>query len=193
MVDAMLDNAKHEEHEQYVQPQKVVVASQNPVKINAALRGFTRMFPGSKYTAIGVSVSSGVPDQPLSDEETLQGALNRIQNAREAEPGADYYVGLEGGLHTDGSCFQSFAWISVEDKAGRKARRAPRPTISPEEVFKPVRGGMELGHADDVVFGRSNSKQLNGPTGILTDDVVDRSVFMNKRSSWRSSRSRIRH
>ncbi|KAH8881761.1 Maf/Ham1 [Thozetella sp. PMI_491] len=164
-------------NEEQAHPQVVVVASQNPVKIKAALKGFTSMFPGSTYTTVGVSVPSGVPDQPMSDDETLQGALNRIRNAREAKPGADFYIGLEGGLHTEGSCFQSFAWIAVEDKAGRKGKARSATYYLPEEVSKLVRGGMELGHADDVVFGRSNSKQVNGSTGILTDDAVDRSTF----------------
>ena len=37
-----------------------------------------------------------------------------------------------------------------------------------------MRQGLELGQADDIVFGRSNSKQANGAVGILTDDVIDR-------------------
>jgi non-canonical (house-cleaning) NTP pyrophosphatase len=37
-----------------------------------------------------------------------------------------------------------------------------------------VRHGMELGHADDQVFGRNNSKQMNGAVGILTANAIDR-------------------
>jgi non-canonical (house-cleaning) NTP pyrophosphatase len=33
---------------------------------------------------------------------------------------------------------------------------------------------VELGEADDCIFGRSNSKQINGAVGILTADAVDR-------------------
>lgn len=156
-------------------PLIVVVASQNAVKINAALRGFTRMFPNSMYTAVGVTVPSGIAEQPMSDKETLQGALNRVQNARDAKPGADYYVGIEGGLHLDNSTFQSFAWVAVAGKDGRTGKARSVTWYLPEEVSKLVREGMELGQADDLVFGVSNSKQLNGSSGILTGDVVDRS------------------
>jgi non-canonical (house-cleaning) NTP pyrophosphatase len=31
-----------------------------------------------------------------------------------------------------------------------------------------------LGEADDIVFGRSNSKQKEGAIGLLTGNVVDR-------------------
>ena len=36
---------------------------------------------------------------------------------------------------------------------------------------------MELGDADDVIFGRTNSKQGNGSVGILTADVITRTIF----------------
>jgi non-canonical (house-cleaning) NTP pyrophosphatase len=44
----------------------------------------------------------------------------------------------------------------------------------PEKVAALVREGVELGEADDRVFGRSNSKQKNGAVGLLTGDAVDR-------------------
>jgi len=33
---------------------------------------------------------------------------------------------------------------------------------------------MELGEADDVVFGTNNSKQANGAVGLLTDNALTR-------------------
>jgi non-canonical (house-cleaning) NTP pyrophosphatase len=36
---------------------------------------------------------------------------------------------------------------------------------------------MELGEADDVVFGRANSKQANGSIGLLTDDTITRTSY----------------
>jgi inosine/xanthosine triphosphatase len=45
-----------------------------------------------------VSVPSGVPDQPMGDEQTRQGALNRACNASNLQGhAADFFVGLEGG------------------------------------------------------------------------------------------------
>jgi non-canonical (house-cleaning) NTP pyrophosphatase len=37
-----------------------------------------------------------------------------------------------------------------------------------------IRQGKELGEADDIVFGRNNSKQENGAVGLLTGDVINR-------------------
>ncbi|KAK4457868.1 Maf/Ham1 [Cladorrhinum samala] len=156
--------------------QSIVVSSKNPVKLGAALDGFANMFSkdGSRFTVKGVSVASGVPEQPMTDDETLQGALNRVQNAREAEPEADYWVGIEGGVNPHRGSLESFAWVVVTDKTGRTGKARTAAFYLPEEVAKLVRDGMELGPADDLVFGRQNSKQKNGAVGLLTDDAVTR-------------------
>jgi non-canonical (house-cleaning) NTP pyrophosphatase len=73
---------------------------------------------------------------------------------------------------------QSFAWIVVIDsEKGRIGKARTAAYYQPEEVAKLVRGGMELGHADDLVFGRSNSKQGNGNVGLLTGDVMNRESY----------------
>lgn len=56
---------------------KVIVASQNPVKINTTKLGFQLMLPDEEFEFIGVKADSGVSDQPMSNEETLNGAKSR--------------------------------------------------------------------------------------------------------------------
>jgi inosine/xanthosine triphosphatase len=160
---------------------QIIVASKNPVKITAALEGFQRMIPGNTYATRGITVPSGVPDQPLTDAETLQGAVNRARNAQEQEPQADYWIGIEGGVEDThdqaAGTLQSFAWVVIIDRTGKTGKARTAAYYQPEEVAKLVRGGMELGHADDVVFGRSNSKQANGSVGLLTGDVITRETY----------------
>jgi inosine/xanthosine triphosphatase len=154
----------------------IVVASTNPVKINATLEGFRRLLPGKSFTAVGVSAASGVSDQPMTDEETLRGATNRATAARQQQPNADYWVGIEGGIEALGGELLAFAWVVVQGR--ERAGRSRTATFSlPEEVAALVRQGVELGHADDIVFGRSNSKQQNGAVGLFTDDVIDRAEY----------------
>lgn len=74
---------------------KVVVASLNPAKINAVKSAFIATFHQENFEFVGVSVASGVADQPMSNSETHRGALNRVKNAKCHLPDADYYVGLE--------------------------------------------------------------------------------------------------
>ncbi|MBL8134635.1 MAG: inosine/xanthosine triphosphatase [Anaerolineae bacterium] len=157
-------------------PQKIVVASTNPVKINAALHGFRRMFAGADYVAVGVSVPSGVSDQPMSDEETRQGALNRARAAHASQPDGNVWVGIEGGIDSARGVMQAFAWVAVTDGERTGMSRTAAFTL-PEETAALIRQGLELGDADDRIFGRSNSKQQNGSVGILTGDVIDRQAF----------------
>lgn len=155
---------------------KIVVASTNPVKIQAALAGFRLMFPAEAFTASGVAVPSGVSDQPMTDTETLQGALNRAAAAQAAEPSADFWVGVEGGCQELYGELACFAWAVVRGKE-QVGKGRTGLFFLPEAVARLVRQGMELGHADDQVFGRSNSKQQNGAIGLLTGDVIDRLAY----------------
>ncbi len=155
---------------------KIIVASKNPVKIEAALQGFQEMFPKKEFQATGVSVPSGVSDQPLGDEETYQGALNRVRGARDVQPEADYWVGIEGGNLTTRHGVETMAWVIVlsKDRMG-KARTAG--FYLPPKVVELLDQGYELGHADDIVFGVDNSKQSTGSAGLLTDNVMNRLRF----------------
>jgi inosine/xanthosine triphosphatase len=94
-------------------PQQLVIASQNPVKVNATLSGFCRSFPGCRFTAVGIRVDSGVSDQPTSDEETRLGAVQRAAAAQHQRPEADYWVGIEGGLETIAGQMMAFAWVVI--------------------------------------------------------------------------------
>lgn len=155
----------------------VVVASKNPVKIRAAHDAFIRMFPGKTFEVTGVRVESGVASQPTSDAETLSGALHRAENARRANPAADFWVGIEGGVELKDGQMEAFAWVVVLN-AGRIIGRGRTGTFFlPQKVTELIVQGKELGEADDIVFGRVNSKQDNGAVGILTGDVVDRTRY----------------
>lgn len=154
----------------------IVVASQNPVKIDAVRLGFQAMFPGETYEVRGVAVPSGVSVQPMTDEETLLGARNRAENARGAAPEADYWAGVEGGVEDGPDGMQAFAWIVVLGK-GRIGEARTGTFLLPPEVARLVREGVELGVADDRVFGRTNSKQKDGAVGLLTDGLIDRTMY----------------
>ena len=156
---------------------KVYVASKNPVKIKAAEEGFQRMFPKETFTYEGVSVPSGVSDQPLSNEETYTGALNRARNAQEAHADGDFWVGMEGGITDTEHGMESFAWMVVIGSEGRIGKARSATFYLPPQVAELIRAGKELGDADDVVFGMQNSKQKNGSVGILTQDVITRASF----------------
>lgn len=151
---------------------RIVVASKNPVKLDAVSDGLS-VFLNQSIEIIGVSVGSGVSDQPMSDLETLQGAETRVENSRNQFPDYDFYVGIEGGVEESASGLIAFAWIVISNgnKTG-KARTAG--FFLPPEVARLVHKGIELGDADDIVFSKQNSKQQNGAVGLLTNDIITR-------------------
>ncbi len=151
---------------------KIVVASKNPVKINAAKVGFEAMF-NEEVEAIGVSIPSGVSDQPLTDEETRQGSEFRANGAKTKVPNADYWVGIEGGVDKLNGVIHTFGWITIlsKNKTGQ-ARSATIPL--PNAVEAGLQNGEELGDINDRLFHKDNSKQNMGTSGILTNGVMDR-------------------
>ena len=123
---------------------------------------------------IPLAVESGVPDQPMSDEETRQGARNRVANARLKKPDADYWVGLEGGLDYFEERLVAFAWMVVAGSNGQISETRSVTLPLPPEVQTLVSEGLELGEANDRVFSTLNSKQGGGAFGLLTDGLMTR-------------------
>lgn len=152
---------------------EVVVASQNPVKVNTAEIGFAKMFPEETFKVRGVSAPSGVPDQPMSDEETLQGATNRAENVSQLTP-ADYWVGIEGGLKEVGGEMEAFAWVVIKSKDGQIGKGKTGSFFIPQKMAELIKAGKEMGEADDIIFNKVNSKQANGTVGNLTGDIITR-------------------
>lgn len=164
----------------------VAVGSLNPVKINAARSGLSQGFqidiPADNV--IGFNVPSLVPDQPIGDAETKQGALNRAKSAYDAycllnNMKPSYGVGLEGGIQVlnDGSNdMECFAYMVIYDGKKYGSSRTCSFTL-PKAISTLVQSGLELGDADDAVFGGKNSKQKGGTVGHLTNGVIDRTKY----------------
>lgn len=154
---------------------KVIITSKNPVKILAVKNAFTQFFPDEAFDFESISIPSDVPDQPMGEEETLQGAENRVNNAK-LEFEADYWVGLEGGVSIKGDELEAFAWMVVLSREG-KGKGRTGSFFLPPKVTRLVHLGKELGEADDIVFGQSNSKQKGGAVGLLTNNLVTRTIY----------------
>ena len=100
-------------------------------------------------------------------------------------------VGLEGGCGDEAfdaptlagsplplrrlTCFAFAVVLHVPSGRWGVARSAAFDL--PPRIAELVRGGMELGHADDLVFGRSGSKQLDGAVGLLTAGAITRTAY----------------
>ena len=153
---------------------KIVVASTNPAKLGAARRAFENRFPGEPCDIVTAPAESGVGDQPFSDEDTRNGAINRAHNAGEQHPDADYCVGMEGGVDTFNGQLFTFAWMAVLGPDGRTGVARSLSLPLPPAVKRLVEDGLELGEANDRVFSTTNSKQGGGAFGLLTGGQLTR-------------------
>ncbi len=168
---------KRKNIQETVRQKMVVVGSRNPVKINCTSSGFHQIFNSSHFVVQGINVSSDVSDQPFGDLETYQGAYNRAANAKNVFPEADYWVGIEGGVEEMGENLVAYAWIVILDDQNRMGKSKTATFFLPKSLSDLIKGGMELGAADDKVFDRQNSKEGSGAVGILTNGQVNRKEY----------------
>lgn len=150
----------------------IAVGSANPVKIAAVRRVLERAGIAADVTS--VAVTSGVPDQPVGDDETIRGAAQRARAALAAS-GCALAVGIEGGVveQRDGS-LRTCAWAAVAARDGRVSVGGSLAMPLPPGVAALVRDGVELGLAMDRVSGGRDTKHNAGAVGILTAGLVDR-------------------
>lgn len=152
---------------------KVAVGSKNPVKIQAVREAFEKVFPAETWEVIGVNVASGVPDQPMSDKESILGARNRAKRSLEATD-ADYGVGLEGGLQEVNNRWYDCGWTVITNKKGEQGIGSTLRMETPPKMMELINQGIELGTVNDMVFKVKNSKHDTGHFGLMTNNAVTR-------------------
>ena len=150
-------------------------ASAARAESSAARIGAGRVF--DDVAVVAVSGESNVSEQPVGDAETILGATQRARGALANHPDAHFGVGLEGGVVERPEGMYCVAWCAVIDRTGRIGLGSAGMFLLPPRVAELVRGGMELGHADDQVFGRQNSKHKDGAIGVLTGGRMTRADY----------------
>ncbi len=146
----------------------IKVASANPAKINAVASAFAEVFPDQALDVQGLAVPSGVADQPMSSDETLLGAMNRV--AELANVQADYRVAIEAGLDGD----LTFAWMVIEHQ-GKIGKARSASLMLPPAALSHLQQGKELGDVMDLMFEQDNIKQKGGAIALLTQNRLSRS------------------
>lgn len=147
----------------------IAVASANPAKINAVKQCFSEVFSQITLQVQGCAVPSGVAAQPMTSEETLLGAQNRIQALKQGLP-ADFYVSIEAGLDDE----FTFAWMLIE-RNGIQGKARSASMMLPPAALTQLQQGRELGDVMDSLFGTDNIKQAGGAIALLTDHRLSRS------------------
>lgn len=124
---------------------KVILGSKNSNKVKILENALKKLH--LDVSVRGVGVDSKITDQPLNKETTLQGARNRAESARKAEPKADFWFGLEGGLHDYGKGFYLVTYAYLIDKDNDKFTGEGFKIPLPKEVSDEVKNGGWFGKA----------------------------------------------
>jgi inosine/xanthosine triphosphatase len=150
---------------------KIAVGSHNPLKLAAVKTVLKRIRGGDDF--IPIAADSGVSPTPLSNRETIAGARRRAEEALRIA-GADWGVGLEGGMSRVGEEWFSAVWCVISDGSGASAGGGVHFQLPPAVVRAILKEGKEMGPAMDELTGTTMSKRKMGAEGILTEGLIDR-------------------
>ena len=155
---------------------KILVGSKNPVKITSVKEAFEKYFKAVEVS--GLEVDSKVSDQPVN-EETFEGAKNRVFDLIEKNKienlGADYFVGIEGGIIQLYSKWFAFGCMCIANKEGKTGFGTSAHFELPKVVVDKLLNGKGLGDVMDEIQNKSNTKQKLGAIGYFTNGVMSRS------------------
>ncbi|HLR72630.1 MAG TPA: DUF84 family protein [Pseudogracilibacillus sp.] len=145
----------------------IVIGSTNPTKIKAV----KAVFPEANvHTA---SAPSDISAQPIGDNETLLGAMNRAKYLREIYPEM-YGVGLEGGvMYVENNLFlNSWGVLITQNEQVYTAAGARIPL--PDEFSEKLNQRIELSTLMDDFTNKENVRNREGAIGIFTSSYLTR-------------------
>jgi inosine/xanthosine triphosphatase len=165
---------------------RIAVGSTRRPKVNAVREAALGIGPllgeGTTLEVVGYEVESGVSHTPCSREELMQGARQRVDGLREVlrikGEGADFFVGLEGGLDdaVENSVRRVFleSWAYVSDGSCGHfgcSGSIELPEALAEEVLS---RGTELSVAIDRFAGAVGIRDGQGAWGVLSRNLISR-------------------
>ncbi|ABO68069.1 MULTISPECIES: DUF84 family protein [Geobacillus] len=152
----------------------IAVGTKNEAKV-AAVRA---VFGGSQWRIVPIDVPSGVSAQPLSDEETRRGAIQRAKRALEAAE-AEIGIGLEGGVMNMDGQWWLCNWGALVDRNGITVAAGGARLALPPDIGAGLEAGRELGELMEEYTGRRNIRTKEGAVGVFTNGRIDRAAMFS--------------
>ncbi|MCF7804909.1 MAG: DUF84 family protein [Candidatus Marinimicrobia bacterium] len=164
----------------------VGIGSRREPKVEAVHSVFAQLT--EKYPDIAEStfyprdVNSGTQETPVTIEQLMNGAYNRVQHLKSQLTSegieADVFIGLEGGTHQKVHHGQRFtflqSWAYVEtprfDGYGSSGNLM-LPEVITSALYEEERS---LGRVIDEFIGKSGIRNNEGTFGVLTDGFIPR-------------------
>lgn len=147
----------------------VSLGSENSAKITAVQNAFKEY----RCEIVSVNVASGVSAQPMSDEETISGAINRAASAAN-EMKADIGIGLEGGVQQTKTGLFLCNWGALKAKDFKPFVAGGARIPLPQEIADRILHGEELGPVMAEYAKKQNVRQKEGAVGVFTNGLIDR-------------------
>ncbi|MCL6570938.1 MAG: DUF84 family protein [Bacillus sp. (in: Bacteria)] len=148
---------------------KIIIGSKNPAKITAVKNSFQLI----EAEFVSLDIPSSVSEQPFSDEETIQGAINRAIGALKQGKG-DIGIGLEGGVQETGHGLLICNWGALRTNGMDPIIAGGARFLLPMEVETRLRAGEELGPVMNDFAKIENVSKHDGAVGIFTNGLINR-------------------
>ncbi len=160
---------------------KIIVGSKNKVKIDAVSESLLDYDCMTNLEIVGIHANSGVSEQPLTLDETVQGAINRATEAFNA--GGDYGFGIESGLmHVPRtqSGYMDMCICAIADKDDVYIGMSSAWEFPDSEVSKSIiYDGLDMSQAC-VKHGLTNDSDVGrkgGAINIVTNGRLNRKEY----------------
>jgi len=151
----------------------VAIGSKNPAKTLGTKKAFSRFFPDVEFRE--VDTTSSVQAQPLTLDETIQGALARAKLSLRLPEKVDFGVGVEAGLVAFENEHLNLQVAAIMDKRGRFTLGSSSGFMVPGLVVRQMQtGGVEL---DRFAKGLTDSEKVREEDGVvyhLTKGTISR-------------------
>ncbi|WP_096436201.1 DUF84 family protein [Alteribacter populi] len=153
----------------------VHIGSRNPAKVSAVESVFSKE---QGFVVHDMDIPSNVSPQPISDEETKQGAMNRAKYLV-TECDASIGIGLEGGVVDEGDTMMICNWGALATKDGNLFVAGGARFPLPDSIANEIRNGKELGEVIDQWANKRDIRKNEGTVGVLTAGIVTRSKMFS--------------
>ena len=154
----------------------VAVGSQRKSKQEAVRRAFAHYY--TDFEVVGTACGSGVSDQPLTDGETIRGAINR---AKCALAHGDIGVGIEAGLKKVPEAptgYLNTTWCAIMDKSGFLTIGSSPDFEYPKKIAEDALKGIEVSKSAAELYNTDElSLKETGVISKLTRGVMPRSDY----------------
>lgn len=129
------------------------------------------------HNIVQIEVFSDITDQPLDEDTTVQGSINRAKNAMKKDNSADLAIGLEGGLdEVAGKGYFLVCVASIYDKQDVYVGVSSKLQL-PLEVSIGVKQGLQFG---DLIRKYAKDHDNDDTIKAIINELTSRNKSFNE-------------